>query len=60
MEKNNDVLFRQHHKLRISKTTLPDLSFQNKVKKNPSSKEGFYAAINRFSKEITLSNFDFK
>ena len=52
MENNKDVLFRQHHKLRISKTTLPDQPFQNKVNKSLSSEESFHSAINQFSREI--------
>lgn len=52
MENNKDVLFRQHHKLRISKTTLPDQPYQNKVNKSLSSEESFHSAINQFSREI--------
>jgi PAS domain S-box-containing protein len=54
MEKSNDILMREHHKLRISKTTLPDQAAQNYQTKSPPTEESFHAVINQFSREMTF------
>lgn len=54
MENNNDILMREHHKLRIAKTTLPDQSHPKSQANNASTEESFHSVINQFSREITM------
>lgn len=54
MDNNNDILMREHHKLRISKTTLPDQPYPKNQAKSATAEESFHSVINQFSREITM------
>lgn len=51
MENNDDILMRKHHKLRISKTTLPEQSRPTSYPKKQALEDSFHAVVNQHSRE---------